>query len=432
VLVAAGGDTGIDACARLRPELVFLDILLPGARWPEVLAQLLAADPVVLMVAQSSHLDEAIDALGRGAEGIVREPVDEAQLRAAVTRALDQVSVLRERRHRRARERWLHLGASPALRELARRIEQLATSNSSAVLLIGESGTGKGRVAAAMHALSSRRERPLVGVHCLRDDPGALVGELFGREHAAAGESMERRTGLVQIADGGTLFLDEVAALEPGIQEKLLRLLETRSFRRVGGASEQVADVRLIAATSRDLAGEVSAGTFREDLYYRLSAGTIHLPPLRARARDDVADVIRRIVGELHLEIPGAPLEVSDAAMEELVRRPWPGNVRELRSVLESALISARGAPRLDLAHLMVGHGALGDGAAGHVPRSLSEVERSHIERTLRAHRANRTRAARELGISRATLINKIKAYGLGDWRSERVLERYGKVDLEA
>ncbi|OYV66296.1 MAG: hypothetical protein B7Z72_11595, partial [Gemmatimonadetes bacterium 21-71-4] len=228
------------------------------------------------------------------------------------------------------------------------------------------------------------------------------------------GEGEVYRPGLLEVASGGTLFLDEIGDLDAHLQPKLLRVLEGKSFRRQGGTREVQADVRLIAATSRDLVAEVTAGRFREDLYYRLSVMPINLPPLRARAREDLVELIAHLIEELHVNLPEGPPELDDDALERLLKYSWPGNTREMRNVLERAMIVGRGAPAISAAHLAAEvRDASGLNVEHHVPRTLAEVERHHIDRTLRAHEGNRTRAARELGISRATLIKKIKEYGI-------------------
>jgi len=236
--------------------------------------------------------------------------------------------------------------------------------------------------------------------------------ELFGVELSVGGPV----PGLFEAADGGTLFLDEIADLPESLQPMLLRALETRRVRRSGGTREVVVDVRLIAATTRDLATEVTEGRFREDLYYRLGVMPLYLPPLRARSREDMRETVRALVSELRRGVPDAPHEVGDDALELIGSYPWPGNVRELRNVLERALLLARGATAVLPAHLPAEVRGSGDDLpVPHVSRTLAEVERAHIDRTLRAHSANRTRTARELGISRATLIKKIREYELGE-----------------
>jgi transcriptional regulator with PAS, ATPase and Fis domain len=222
------------------------------------------------------------------------------------------------------------------------------------------------------------------------------------------------KRGLFEIADGGTVFLDEIGDLASQLQPKLLRVLDGKGFRRHGGTDEITPNVRVIAATSKDLVNEVTAGRFREDLYYRLSVMPINLPPLRARSREDLVELVAHLLDELAPTLPGAPAQLGDDALEAIMRYAWPGNIRELRNVLERAMLMARGQPAIELQHLpREVQGASGADVVHHVPRSLAEVEKAHIDRTLKANAQNRTHAARELGISRATLIKKIREYNL-------------------
>ncbi|MFZ5624480.1 MAG: sigma 54-interacting transcriptional regulator, partial [Gemmatimonadota bacterium] len=230
----------------------------------------------------------------------------------------------------------------------------------------------------------------------------------------AFSDARERKQGLLEIAERGTIFLDEIAELPPELQPKLLKVLETKTFRRLGGTRELVADVRLIASTSRNIEAEVEAGRFREDLFYRLNVMPLRLPPVRERPRDDRLGLITRLVSELRADLPDGPTSLSPDATERMMTYTWPGNVRELRNVLERAMILARGQSTIGVEHLP-GEFRARSGFADrrHTPLTLDDLERQHIERTLRYHGGNRTRAAQELGISRATLINKIKRYTL-------------------
>jgi two-component system response regulator HydG len=253
-----------------------------------------------------------------------------------------------------------------------------------------------------------------VEVNCGGLSATFLDSELFGHEKGAFTDAKERKQGLLELADGGTIFLDEIGDLAIELQPKLLKALETKTFRRLGGTREVTVDVRLVAATNHDLPAEVKVGRFREDLFYRLSVMPVHLPPVRERSRDDRLALLTRLLGELRSQLPGCPAECTSEALDRLLSAAWPGNVREMRNVLERGMILARGAPAISVEHLPPD---LRKGATGldrrHQPQSLAEIERVQIERALRYHAGNRTRAALELGISRATLINKIKVYAL-------------------
>ena len=405
---------GVALYRRVQPELVLLDLHLPDGSGFDVLERLAEEEPVVIMVTGHGDVPLAVKAMQMGAENFLTKPVELAHLGAASERAIEKALLRRMSRYlagQRSAEASSLLGSSPAMRELSKQVELLARSDRTTGLIQGEIGTGKGRVAELIHTNSPRADRQFVEVNCAALTADSLDSELFGQERG--GDAAIKR-GLFEVADGGTLFLDEIGDLAPHLQPKLLRVLEGKGFRRVGGTDEVAADVRLIAATSKDLASGVTAGTFREDLYYRLSVMPIHLPPLRARAREDLVELIGHLLRELGGQLRDAPARLSDAALDRLLRYAWPGNIRELRNVIERAMIMARGADAIGVEQLPAEvREATGAGVERHVARSLADVERAHIERTLVAHAANRTRAARELGISRATLIKKIKEYRL-------------------
>jgi two-component system, NtrC family, response regulator AtoC len=418
VVRAHSGELGIEAFQRTRPDLVLLDLQLPDMSGFDVLELIREHEPVVIMVTGHGDIPMAVQALQRGAENFLTKPVDLDHLRVASERGFEKARLRQLARYMRERRGIKGVGAllgtSPAMRELAHQIELLTSSDRTTVLLLGEQGTAKGQMAYAMHAMSDRADKPFVEVTCAGALERALDAELFGDELAGTGDASARRLGLAEVADKGALVLDEIAALELPVQGKLLRLLEAQKFRRAGGVQDIAVDVRVIVTSSRDLVEEVQAGRFREDLYYRLSVLPVVLPPLRARAREDLVSLIDRIASELRRQLPHAPGDISEAALEQLLRHSWPGNIRELRNVLERAMIVGRGSRQITIEHLPPDVRRSGGGsAASHVPRTLHDVERVHIERTLRAHNENRTRAARELGISRATLINKIKEYQL-------------------
>jgi two-component system, NtrC family, response regulator AtoC len=419
VLVAHSGEEGIASYRRARPDLVLLDLHLPDMSGLDVLSTLHAMEAVVIMITGQGDIEVAVEAMRSGAENFLPKPVELAHLGAASDRALEKAKLREMNRFLTSRRGdgtagGALLGVSPAMTDVANQISLLARSEKTTALLLGESGTGKGRVAELIHAQSPRAAKPFVEVNCASLTSTLLDSELFGHEKEALGDARERKIGLVEIANGGSLFLDEIADLDATLQPKLLRVLEGKSFRRLGGTEEIRVEVRLIAATSKDLVNEVTAGRFREDLYYRLSVMPITLPPLRARAREDLVQLIGAVLDELHPQLGEAPERVSEAALERLLKYAWPGNIRELRNVLERAMIMGRGAPEVLPVHLPSEvRDASGAAVEHYVPKSLEEVERVHMERTLRAHSGNRTRAARELGISRATLIKKIRDYNL-------------------
>ena len=415
---AATGEAGLEAWERLRPDVVILDLHLPDIGGLEVLERLRAQGGSVILLTGQGDIDTAVRAMQLGAEHFLTKPVDLNHLAAATARVCDRIHLARQNARLRARGHELEglesLGVSPAIRELGRQVELLSASERSTVLLTGESGTGKGWVARVIHHLSPRASGPFIEVNCAGLSATFLESELFGHEKGAFTDAKERRQGLFELADRGTIFLDEIGDLAPELQPKLLKVLETKTFRRLGGTREMTVDVRLVAATNRDLVAEVRAGRFREDLYYRLSVMPLRLPPVRERSRDDRLALLTRILSDLTPQMPGCPSATSAEALDRLLSAPWPGNVREMRNVIERAMILARGAGQIDVEHLPADlRKGGGGGERRHQPQALAEVERVHIEKTLKFHNGNRTRAAQELGISRATLINKIKVYAL-------------------
>ncbi len=411
------GEAGLQAWDRFRPDVTILDLSLPGMDGLQVLEHLRQRDASVILLTGHSDIPTAVKAMQLGAENFLTKPVDLAHLAAAVARIADKVRLKRVNAALQAQGASGHglesLGHSTAMAELANQVRLLAQSDRTTVLLEAETGTGKGWIARSIHDLGPRAKQPFVEFSCTGVPAARLDEELFGMERG--GEHGERRPGLLEIADKGTLFLEEIADLPPELQPRLLKVLETKSFRRVGGTREIAVDVRLIAASSRNLVQEVEDGRFREDLFYRLSVMPIRIPPLRDRTREDRLAVLTRVMADLRTLVVDAPTTLQSEVLERLLAYPWPGNVREMRNVLERAMLLARGQPSIGLEHLPGEFRA--SKPAGqerkHSPLTLDDLERQHIERTLKYHAGNRTRAAAELGISRATLINKIKRYGL-------------------
>jgi two-component system, NtrC family, response regulator len=314
------------------------------------------------------------------------------------------------------------VGSSVEMRELARQVDLLSSTTATA-LLLGESGSGKGRLAEYIHARSDRAGCPFVEVSCATSDTAGLTAELFGRGESSeaigpAGPSRAASpaspaspaAGLLAAVQGGTIFMDEISALPDTVQLRLLAVLEGEA--PGDGAGESMRP-RVIAAATRDLVSEVNAGRFNEALYYRLSVTPVHLPPLRARSREDIVELINATFNSLSMSLPDSPRALGAGVVDCMVAYPWPGNLRELCNALERAILTARGELVLHRMHLPVELRELEELGASHTARTLMEMERAHIHRALHAHNLNRTHAARELGISRATLIKKIRDYGL-------------------
>jgi len=416
---AATGEEGIAMHRERLPDLVVLDLHLPDRSGLEVLDHLVANDATVILLTGDGEVRTAVEAMRRGAENFLVKPVRLEHLEAAAEKALEKAEL--RRANHRLTERLsgdrpaASLGTSPRMRELAREVMLVSASDQATVLLLGESGTGKGWVAGMIHAQSARAAAPFVEINCAGLSATFLDSELFGHERGAFTDARSMKRGLFEIADGGTLFLDEVGDLAPELQPKLLKVLERKAFRRLGGTRELTVDVRLIAATNRDLEAEVRAGSFRTDLYYRLNVLPLRLPPLRERTREDLLDLVERVMRELSATHRLAPPAVSGEALDLLLRYSWPGNVRELRNVLERALVLSSGTlfPEHLPAELRSPAASAQRVFDARRIAPLEEVERQHLERALVVLSGNRSRVAEALGISRATLHAKIKRYGL-------------------
>ncbi|HWP36135.1 MAG TPA: sigma-54 dependent transcriptional regulator [Gemmatimonadales bacterium] len=416
VFEAASGEEGVAAFRQERPDVVLLDINMPGRSGLDVFDEIRQDGAVVIFLTGVADVATAVRAMQLGAEHFLTKPVDLPHLVAAVARAAEKSRLRREVQRLRGRAGQVKLdeslGVSPGMRAIEREIAAVADSERTTVLIVGESGTGKGRVAQMIHALSPRARGPFVAINCGGLTATFLNDELFGHERGAFTDAKESKEGLFEVAAGGSVFLDEVGDLPAEVQPKLLTVLDTRKFRRLGGTREITADARLIAATNRPIEQAVAAGAFREDLYYRIAVSIIRLPPVRDRTREDRLHLIHQMIAELAGELRGAPTDVTSDALERLLGYPWPGNVREMRNVLERAMIMARTADAIRVDHLP---GELRGRRAAKVRRvaPLEHVERDHIAQALALHDGNRTRAARDLGISRVTLLKKIEKYGL-------------------
>lgn len=420
---AEDGASALNLAAKHSYDLALVDLRLPDINGLEVMGSLRELDDRVLVVVMTAYPEvrTAISALKAGAYDYLNKPFDLDDLKGLVHRALETQRLRTEVERLRISARQPGsvegmVGASPAFLKMIDITRKIAAASRAPVLIRGESGTGKERIAQAIHNLSSRAAGPWVTLNCSAISEGLLESEMFGHEKGAFTDAKASKRGLLELADGGTLFLDEIGDLAMALQPKLLRAIETQTFRRVGGQKELNVDVRFVAATNRDLATMVKTGLFREDLYYRLNVASIDVPPLRER-RADILPLACSFLDRAAV-VMGLPKAGLEPSVNELLEAyAWPGNVRELRNVMERALILADGDP-ITPEHLP--KEILSQGNYLAIPLSeLSEAESSslagaekrHIRRVLERCKGNKTQAARQLGINRLTLRNKIKQY---------------------
>jgi DNA-binding NtrC family response regulator len=410
---AASGEEAVRAISAIDPEVVLLDLRLPGMNGIDTLKAVHEKCPAAEIIMLTGHgsIDSAIDSIRLGAFDYVIKPCPLDELQIRIQRALER-RALRQRAN--LLERGLtppdlgggFLGDSPEFRRLLHLIERVAPADST-VLITGETGAGKERVAKLIHARSPRRARPFVVVDCAALQESLLQSELFGHERGAFTGADRAKPGLFEVAHGGTIFLDEIGEVSPGTQTKLLRVLDSSTFRRVGGSVEIHVDVRVLAATNRDVPAMVRQGHFREDLFYRLSTITVEIPPLRARAGD--IDLLARHFVAMLNERFGVQKRIGAGALETLRGHAWPGNVRELLHAIESAMVVCE-TEEIAPEHFRLPRPFT---AAPKPLQTLDELEREHIRLALETAKGNRAQTAKTLGISERNLYRKIKDHHL-------------------
>jgi DNA-binding NtrC family response regulator len=418
VATAGSGEDALTHLASHEAEIVLLDLRLPGMDGLATLRLIRERYPSVEVIMLTGHgsIDSAIESIREGAFDYVTKPcpLDEVQIRverAVEQRALRQRASLLERAFTPLDGAGSLVGESPEFRRMLHLVDLVGPSDST-VLIAGETGSGKERVAKLLHARSPRRAKPFVVVDCAALQESLLQSELFGHERGAFTGAEKAKPGLFEVAHGGTIFLDEIGEISPATQVNLLRVLDSSVFRHVGGTREIRVDVRVLAATNRDLRSMVAKGLFREDLFYRMSTITVEIPPLRKRPGD--VDLLACHFVERLNERYGAAKRLSDGALEALRGHPWPGNVRELLHVVEAAVVVCEGAEILpEHLPLPVAPAPLATPPPNGTLPTLIELEILHIRRALEASHGHRANAARILGISERNLYRKLKEHRL-------------------
>ncbi len=424
-------ETGEEALDRFRseaPDLVLLDIKLPGVDGIEVLRRIKEWDREVpvIMITATTQVEVAVQAMKLGAYDYVSKPFDLMEIQTKVDHALENTKLRQEVEYFRSRhaERFGFdriIGNCPKMKEVIAVARRVARSSTTTVLLMGESGTGKDVLAQAIHYESPRADRPFMPINCTALPDQLLESELMGYEKGAFTDAKRTKKGLFELADGGTIFLDEIGDMKPALQAKLLRFLEDRTFKRIGGKEDIEVDVRIIAATNRDLEKAVEEKAFREDLYYRLSVIPIVLPPLRER-REDILPLAYHFLESFNEEFKTSFRGFTAEAEELLQRYSWPGNIRELRNVIERAVILSSGDEigadnlpwKIKSEHAR--RAQAGEPGVVVLPDSgidIEDVERELIVQALEKTGRNQTRAARLLGLTRDALRYRMKKYNL-------------------
>ena len=428
LLAVGSGNEAISVITKNIIDLVLLDVRLPDQDGLEVLRKIkeLDTDILVIMMTAYSDVQTAVSAIKSGAHHYINKPFELEELKLLIEKGLETKSLINEvrrlHREQRGKNQNSYLdGGSPQMQYVRELIETISKTYKTSVLIQGESGTGKELAANAIHYQSQRCHRPIVKINCSAIPDALLESELFGHERGAFTDAKSTKRGLLELADGGTVFLDEIGEMKPYLQSKILRFLETQSFMRLGGEREIKVDVRIIAATNRDLEKLVREGTFRKDLYYRLKVMVIEIPPLRDRGEEDILLLSNLFIEENNKEYGKQVRGFSEEGKRLIVSYHWPGNVRELKNVIERAMILSdqkwitseqlpfelKGTKRDETS--VLDHGLLEP--LGEI--SLEGIEKIYISRILNKLEWNKSKAARLLGITRTTLREKIRRYQL-------------------
>jgi two-component system response regulator AtoC len=417
-------DSFMDYIQANEPEVVLLDLRLPDLSGLEVLSRVKRIYPGIPVIIITAHgnVDTAIQAMKGGAFDYIKKPFDLDEMDILIDNALNKIKLLREvEHHRRRAAKQIRpedfIGQSPPVQELMQTLRKLSQVDNTTVLLRGESGTGKDLLAKAIHNLSARRERQFIDINCASIPENLLESELFGYEKGAFTDAKHRKVGLLELADGGTLFLDEVGELPLPLQVKLLRFLETRSFRRIGGTYEIRVDVLIISATNRDLKQAVAQGAFREDLYYRLNVVPLDVPPLRERG-SDIMGLAEHYLNHFCRKFRKPRVHMGEEPRQAFLNYHWPGNVRELKNLIERLVVLSTGTLITydDLPNVMKealdeqkNGEAVCQAGYGGLESKLAQFEKGLIEQALQQAGGIKSDAASFLGISRYALLRRMK-----------------------
>ena len=420
--------TGEDALRALRddpPDLMLLDIQLPGINGLDVLekAKEIAEEVIIIMVTALGVLETAVKAMRMGAYDYINKPFNLDELAIVIKKALETGELRREVQQLRSEQTRKYgitnlIGSSRHMVNVLAMVQKIARSDASTVLIQGESGTGKELIAKAIHYESARADKPFMAINCAAVPETLLESELMGHEKGAFTDAKAQKKGLFELADGGTLFLDEIGDMEPGMQAKLLRVLEERAFRRVGGTKDIQVDVRIISATNKDLLKAMEERTFRNDLYYRIQVIPVFLPPLRER-REDIPTLANHFIAHFNREFGKQVKGISPMAEKFLSEYHWPGNIRELKNVIERAIILENDEILMleHLPHEMVAKA----GSAGSGPLNLTippegidieDVERELIRQSLEVSEGNQSKAAKKLNLGIDAFRYRMKKFG--------------------
>jgi DNA-binding NtrC family response regulator len=429
-ITAETGEEGVEFFRKESPDMVLLDIKLPGIDGIEVLRRIKETDPSipVMMITATSQLEVAVTAMKLGAYDYIAKPFEFVEVNNKVRHALENSALKQEveylRNHDPKHQGFERIiGQSQVMKDLISMAKRISQSSSTTVLLQGESGTGKDIFAQAIHFESDRRDKPFMPINCTALPEELLESELMGHEKGAFTDAKKQKKGLFELADGGTLFLDEIGDMKPGLQSKLLRFIEERAFKRVGGNEDIHVDIRIIAATNMDLEKAIAEKSFREDLFYRLSVIPLTLPPLSQR-REDILPIAQHFISHFNREFNRSFERLSDEAASLMMRYDWPGNIRELRNVIERSMILSappvigveslpwkikgeRGAELQKEAPLQAGF-VLPDRGV-----NIDDVEKELLVQALEKSGKNQTRAAKMLGLSRDALRYRMKKFDL-------------------